>query len=140
MRQSISFKNEPNITQQHMKAECDVNQIVKRFTDTGIITHVSDRAPQYGVATGQSFTEAMYAVKAVEEEFNRLPAEIRSHFKNDPSLYLDAASDPAEQQFLQDSGLIATPTAPSVENPPQELTEAPTVTPQPVVTNEPEGD
>lgn len=93
-------------TKQSFKNECDVNRIVARFADTGILTHTNSRNPQYGFASAQSFTEAAYLVAEARDNFMQLPANIRSAFNNDPAEFLDAASDPERQQELADLGLI----------------------------------
>jgi len=46
---AISF-TQPSLTRQSFKDECDVNQIVKRYTETGMINHIPRTTPQYGDA------------------------------------------------------------------------------------------
>ena len=108
-------------TQQHFKNECDPNQIMKRFQQTGIITHVNQMPPSIGGVTGQTFTEAMFTVKAAEAEFMRLNSTIRAHFENSTSNYLDAIHDPSRVDELCEIGLLVKPepeiVAPTVQEP-----------------------
>ncbi len=93
-------------TQQHFKDESDINRIVNRFTDTGVITHLARTQGDYGAAGGQSFTEAMFIVATATSEFSNLPAKTRQHFNNDPAEFLDAAHDPERRDEFVDLGLI----------------------------------
>ena len=54
---AITF-TEPSLTRQSFKEECDVNQIVKRYTETGMINHIPRTTPQYGDAPEGDFLEA----------------------------------------------------------------------------------
>jgi len=50
--------SQPSLTRQSFKDECDVNQIVKRYTETGMINHIPRTTPQYGDAPEGDFLEA----------------------------------------------------------------------------------
>jgi len=54
---AIKF-TEPSLTRQSFKDECDVNLIVKRYTETGMINHIPRTTPQYGDAPEGDFLEA----------------------------------------------------------------------------------
>jgi len=54
---AITF-TEPSLTRQSFKDECDVNQIVKRYTETGMVNHIPRTTPQYGDAPEGDFLEA----------------------------------------------------------------------------------
>lgn len=93
-------------TQQHFKDECDINQILERFRETGVIDHIKTTQAQYGYAPAITFTEAMLTVATANENFMQLPADIRSAFKNDPALFLDAAADPEKRGLFEELGLL----------------------------------
>ena len=98
-------------TQQHLKDEVNINNIVKKFQAGVDITHVNPQEPMYGDANATTFTEAMMLVTAATETFNQLPSEVRAHFQNDPAQYLDAMSDlnkidTPTAQVLHDAGII----------------------------------
>ena len=54
---AITF-TEPSLTRQSFKDECDVNKIVQRYTETGMINHIPRTIPQYGDAPDGDFLEA----------------------------------------------------------------------------------
>lgn len=111
-------------TQQQFKDACDINRIIARLHQGAEITHINTRQPIYGHATGQSFTEAMFAVKDAENEFLTLPAKVRAHFKNDPSDYLDALSDESRLSEFEELGLTLVEVPPENEIPSEATTEA----------------
>lgn len=116
-------------TQQSFKDEVDINKIVKRFTQTGIIEHQAKNVGQYSENNAMSFTEAMFAVKETEKEFMQLPHEVRAHFENDAATYLDAITDPERISELQDIGLIEKPPEAKPEAPAADNSTVPNLTP-----------
>ena len=77
-------------TQQHFKDSCNVNTIVSNFAQTGHDPYAERIGKQiFGYATSQSYDDAMRQTAEVHSTFAGLPSEIRSHFKNDPSAWLD---------------------------------------------------
>jgi len=58
MRPHAIVFTQPSLTRQSFKDECDVNLIVKRYTETGMINHIPRTKPQYGDAPEGDFLEA----------------------------------------------------------------------------------
>lgn len=86
---------QPSLTQQHQAAETDINLIVKRYTATGMLPQ-SALEPLYGDFTqAVDFQEAQNKIRAAQEAFMLLPAELRSRFENDPAKLVAFVSDPA---------------------------------------------
>lgn len=105
----IDCTDDPGRTQQHFKNECDVNRIVSRFAETGLPPTFAKGEGQYGFASAQTFTEAMHIVAAATSEFEGLPSNVRAHFNNDPTAFLDAADDPERRSEFVRLGLLAEP-------------------------------
>lgn len=82
---------EPSLTQQHQAGETDINFIVKRFSQTGVLPQTA-LAPLYGDFEALTFHEAQNKIRAAQEAFNAIPAEIRARFNNDPGEFIDFAS------------------------------------------------
>lgn len=100
---------EEGVTQQSFKDECDINTIVKRFGLTGELP--SDFAmPQSGDFTGVAdYHSAMNAVRAAEESFMLVPADIRARFNNDPGAFMAFFDDPANRDEGLRLGLLQPP-------------------------------
>lgn len=83
------LENDPSMTKQSFAEVCDINNIMSRFTATGIVDHVAKFEGRYGDATGQDFTKAMQLVASAQSMFNELPSKTRNAFYNEPAQFLD---------------------------------------------------
>lgn len=106
IRPVINQTGQVSLTQQHFQEECDINVIMKRYLQTGQVTHLQKTQAQYGYAPALTFTEAMHTVAYATEEFLQLPSEVRAHFNNDPAQFLDAAADETQRPVFEDLGLL----------------------------------
>lgn len=105
--------------QQSAKEECDINTIVRRFGVTGqlpLVAHV----PNYGDFTGvDDYQSALEALKAADDAFMQMPAEVRKRFNNDPGVFVDFCSDPANLEEMRKLGLAPPLPSPEVIVPPK---------------------
>ena len=101
---SIDFSDTVSLTQQEFSAECDVNNIVKKYQQTGILPR-SHGEPRYGYAPAVDFREALEIVMSTEEHFMSLPSEIRQRFENDPAELLAFLDDPENLEEARQLGL-----------------------------------
>jgi len=93
-------------TKQSFKEEVDINTIVKRFGLTGKLPD-NVRVPQYGdFSQVTDFHTAMNVVAAAGEAFDKLPAEIRAKFANNPGNLVDFVSDAANYDEALKLGLV----------------------------------
>lgn len=96
----------PGLTKQSFSEECDINNIMRRFEETGQLPEMIRTDPQYGeFADMPSFQEAQNIVIRSQEQFSALPAKVRSKFQNDPALFLDYVNNPENQAELIKMGL-----------------------------------
>lgn len=83
----------PSLTQQHFKDECDINNIIERFTRTGLLPQYPGEDMQYGdYTTSVDYHEAMTIVAQANQQFEALPSSVRDKFDNDPAKMLDFVS------------------------------------------------
>lgn len=102
-------EDEPVLTQQHFREECDINEIVRRFGITGQLPEPW-AAPQYGDFThATDFHTAQNLVIAAQQEFDRLPAELRERFGHDPQALLAFLDDGSNRDEAIALGLVAKP-------------------------------
>lgn len=97
-----------SVTQQSFKDECDINEIVRRFGLTGEMP--GDFAmPVSGDFTGViDFQSAMNLVVAAQEEFMRVPADVRARFNNDPARLMAFLEDGRNYDEALKLGLVVT--------------------------------
>jgi phage internal scaffolding protein len=88
---------EPSKTQQAPKDDCDINIILKRYAQDGII-ETTNLPPMYGdFSDAPTYHEAMNTIAQAHETFDALDAHIRARFHNNPAEYLDFLSHPQNQ-------------------------------------------
>jgi len=97
---------------QSAEEESNINTIVRRFGLTGELPQ-DVRMPQSGDFTGlPDFHAAMNMVRQAQEEFLRVPAEIRARFQNDPKQFTDFFADEANRDEAVKLGFVKAPLMP----------------------------
>ncbi|WNK13452.1 MAG: internal scaffolding protein [Microvirus sp.] len=113
-------------TKQSFVAECDINNILKQFKATGMLTHVSAKAAQgqyIDLPDDSDFQSALHTVKQGADAFASLPSKLRTRFENDPAKFLEFMADPKNQDEAIALGLAtdnrppAPPEAPEISSP-----------------------
>lgn len=72
---SGTVNDEPSVAVQYFREECDINNIVRQYTETGVIGHMRNGTPQYGDAPDLNYYESLC-----------IAAEAASAFELDPTL------------------------------------------------------
>lgn len=93
------------------KDACDINNIIRQFSQTGEFRHLNLSSPVFGDTTGLDFHQMMDLVADAQESFAQLPAELRKRFANDARLFVDFCQDPQNKAELERLGLAVTPEA-----------------------------
>lgn len=97
---------------QSAKDEADINTIVRRFGLTGELPGDLDM-PQSGDFTNiPDFHTAMNLIRETQEEFLRVPAEIRARFNNDPQRFMQFVEDDVNRDEARKLGLLKDPVLP----------------------------
>ena len=90
---------DPSLTQQHFKDECDINNIMRRYRETGYLVDPLVQAkatakPMFGdFSTAYDFHEAQNTIARANEAFAALPSVVRERFANDPARMLAFIED-----------------------------------------------
>lgn len=94
-----------SLTIQSQSEDADINEMMRRFKITGQMP-IDVRAPTYGDFEGvSSYQDAIHAIMQAQESFDRMPAEIRAKFENDPGKFVDFCSDPGNIEAMREMGL-----------------------------------
>lgn len=89
-KHAISFKGTTSRTKQSFAEECDINNIVRRARQDGVLTHINPN--QQRVAdnfNALDYTQSMNIIAQATQDFEQLPAIVRDRFNNDPKRYLE---------------------------------------------------
>jgi phage internal scaffolding protein len=104
----------PSLTQQHLKPEVDINNIIAKYNRQGVIEHVNNAVAEYGdFSAVNEYQESLNMVIRAQESFAALPSHIRKLFDHDPGQFFEFATDPENASEMISLGLAAPP--PEVE-------------------------
>lgn len=100
------INNDPSMTFQDFKEECDINSIIENYTRCGAID-----APLKNVTYGDwdsslTYMDAMNRIVKAREDFDALPAKVRDRFQNDPQNLLEFLSHDENRDEAEKLGLI----------------------------------
>lgn len=91
--------NEPSKTDPSFKDDCDVNNIIDRFTKTGQLTHINSRQGQYGdFSQVPDLLTALTTINDANTMFDSLSAKIQKRFQNSPALLMEFLNDPSNEE------------------------------------------
>lgn len=87
--------DKPSLTQQQFKDECDINNILKSYQETGTINHINRKPQIFGdFSDVKDFRESLELIQYATSEFMQLPAKVRARFKNDPAELVEFCNNP----------------------------------------------
>lgn len=100
-------------TRQEFAEECDINVLMARYEATGVLTHYSQREPQYFDATDvPDLANALAIVAHAQDAFMTLPASVRREFDHDPVQFVKFAENPDNLGKMREWGLAPPEKAP----------------------------
>lgn len=115
------YEYPPSRTKQAHLKECDINTILKQFSVTGQLTHISAKAAlgaYQDLPDTVDFQDAQNLVIEAQKAFASLPAKTRERFQNDPAEFLAFMGDEANRDEAIKLGLVVPPPAKSEDPPP----------------------
>lgn len=85
--------DQPSQTLQSFKDDADINCIIARYENTGVLVDPTvpvSRTPQFGDFSDlPTYQEAQNVIVAANNAFSSLSSKIRERFGNDPAAYFD---------------------------------------------------
>lgn len=99
--------DEPSLTQQHYAVECDINNILDNYLQTGILAEKPTFEGDF--SDGFDYRDALHRITDAQEKFLALPAQVRDRFGNDPGNLLDFLSDPKNRDEAVKLELVNAP-------------------------------
>ena len=103
----------PTMTQQHFRDECDINNIMARYEQTGLLidplTARSGGSPIFDDFSDiPDLMTAQNKLIEAQQMFELLPSRIRKDFDNDPVKFVEFCQNPDNEDKLRDYGILPT--------------------------------
>lgn len=109
----LMAKDEKIRTLQSFKKDADINFIMKKYRETGLLPVPQNRQPFYGDFTkAGDFMSNLNKIILAKKYFLKLPASTREFFNNDPSTMLDWLVDEKNNDKAVELGLRPKPAVP----------------------------
>lgn len=96
-------------TKQSFKDECDINILMRRYQQSGVLPPMDGREPRYMDCSSVDYQEAMLIVANARSAFQDMSAELRDRFKNNPQMLLEFLEDPKNREEAVKLGLVNPP-------------------------------
>lgn len=91
---------------QEFKKECDINSIMAKYRNSGVVSHLNRYEGRYGdFSSATDYQTSLNQVMAAQAAFDSLPSAIRRRFGNDPASFLAFVQDPGNEAELVEMGL-----------------------------------
>lgn len=105
-----------SMTKQSEAAATDINGIVARYANNGVLEHIAKNPPVFlDVSELGDYREMLDHVARSEKLFAGLRAEVRARFDNDVASFLDFLVTPGNEKELQELGLRSVPISEPME-------------------------
>ena len=96
----------PSLTRQEFKTDCDVNVLMKKYRDHGIVPTMRVGDPVYmDCSEVPDFSTAMQVFIEAEKAFMSLPADVRKQMDNDPAKFVEFSQNPENLEQMRKWGL-----------------------------------
>ena len=101
-----TINTEKSMCDGSFEKDCDINEIVRKFTKTGELTHLAKAQGAYmDVSELPDIHEALNTVRIAEDAFNMMDSRLRERFGNDPRAFYDFVNDPQNDEEAVKLGL-----------------------------------
>lgn len=125
-RCSLEFSGQGR-THQSFKDECDINRIMARYMQTGVLPqNINPLEARYLDVSEMDFQSAQELISGARSLFEQMPSKLRSRFDNDPAKLLAFVSDSKNAREAAELGLLAPERAAAILSPTSTSPAAPT--------------
>jgi len=119
------------MTKQSFQDETNVNNIMAKYLQTGLLDHVNKHQGNYGdFINAPDYHTAMNRITAADQAFQTIPSDIRKKFANSASEFLEFVQNPENEDEMRELGLLP-PAAPKEEPSDEQEPPAPEAAPEP---------
>lgn len=96
----------PSMTEQTHKDEVKIQNILKKYQQTGVLKHVNQYQGTYmDMASAPDFQEAQFIIAEAQSMFETVPSHIRDDFQNNAKQFLNFIQNPNNKEAIEAYGL-----------------------------------
>lgn len=114
-----TVNNEPTRTKQALAESLDVNNIIKRYNNTGLLPKAHNFEAMYGEFDSMDLQTAIEKVHRAEQLFLEVPSKIRAQFNNDAGAFIDFATNAENIEQMREWKMAPMPPEPAPEPAPE---------------------
>lgn len=101
------FSDQESMVQEQFADACQTDTIIRKYNTMGLNPFIASGGSKYLDTTQiPDFICAQNAHIKVREFFEGLPADIRLEFNNDPMNFAEVVSDPQNEDYLREIGVL----------------------------------
>lgn len=104
----LHFHDDPGLTEQSHKDDCDLNNIIARYVRSGVPITINEKE-FVDLTQMVDYQTAFNTVKTAQDLFMSLSADIRKTFEHSPAKLLAAIQDPSKKDMLIELGILEAP-------------------------------
>ena len=94
------------LVQEHQALSADINEIVRRFAQTGMWDHINPREPMYGdFSEATDLASAFAIIHKAQADFEKLPSAVRKAADHNPAKLAEMLATQEGAFALQSAGL-----------------------------------
>lgn len=108
----------PSMTKQEFKKECDINYIVNKAMRGEFVRGAVNKGMYEDVSRIGDYHDIQDTLLSINEEFMKIPPEIRARFHHDPSLLTEWVNNPQNAEEAIELGLLEPSDRKPKNNPP----------------------
>lgn len=105
-REVLDCSGDPGRTKQAFGSEVNINTIVRKYEQTGMVTHLARGVPRYGdFSAATDLKTALDLAHEAHDQFRKMNPYVRKAADNDPVRFLEMLATEEGTQELLDAGL-----------------------------------
>ncbi|WNK14514.1 MAG: internal scaffolding protein [Microvirus sp.] len=103
------------LTQQHFEAECNINNIMKKYLNTGVVPQTLAVGRYGDFSQAGEYLDALMTIEKSNQQFAAMPSKVRNRFNNNPAEFLEFITNPANLDEAHELGLLSAEASAQVE-------------------------
>lgn len=102
---TLDFKNDPGVTEQSHKDNCDITYILNQYIRSGVSPQIPESVFK-DLTLLPDYQTCLNTVSQIDSLFKDLPLAVRQAYDFNPAAFMDAVEDPTQRDTLTKLGVF----------------------------------